>query len=596
MPFDTRSNQQKAKDAIDGYMARRQEKDTWMIHYQVIAEYFLTRKADFTINFVPGMFLNRDLYDATGVLAGNIAASALLGMLWPSEGRNFEFRRPKNIPDTKENRDYYVEISHRLNKSMNHIECGLNMTLDEYMRDEVFFGTCGVGVFEPFESHVSPDAHFLFQAWDIKRMVIDEGPNGFVNRIYYEREETIENCVKEFGQENLSIKVQDLIKSNSILNMMQKIRILHVIEPRYSRNPEGESVYDMPVSSCYYELDEQHLIKESGYPRMPVFVGRLLKNIRERYGRSFAMDALPDVLELNAIREMEIVATEKLLDPPLGVLDDGRLGANVLDTSAGAISVFNISGRIGNQPPVFPLQTIGDMKPTKDRIEELKQSVSDHFMIDRLLDFNNETEMTAFEVNEREKLRSYVLNSVYARQETEVFAPLIHCCFQMELDRDHLGVLPYSEKHIGAVLNGEPILVIPPDIATAMLRGEDVYDLVFLTPASRMRKAQLAQGIITSWKFLNDVAQAQPEIYDVIDEDMSAKLIVEYSGAPDKIIRSDEVIKQIRNARDQQQQQDKKFQQQVEMMKAAGHLKGLAPQQGAPGVQSQMMEQPLQVG
>ena len=39
------------------------------------------------------------------------------------------------------------------------------------------------------------------------------------------------------------------------------------------------------------------------------------------------------------------------------------------------------------------------MKSTKDRIEELKQSVSDHFMIDHLLDFNNETEMTLGEVN-----------------------------------------------------------------------------------------------------------------------------------------------------------------------------------------------------
>lgn len=594
MSIQRMSDQDKAKQAIDGYNARRIEKYNWLIHYQVIAEYFLTRKADFTINFVPGMFLNRDLYDATGVKAGNVASSALLGMLWPTESRNFEFRRPRNIPDTKENRDYYVEISHRLHKSMNHNECGLNMALDEYMRDEVFFGTCGVGVFEPYDSHVSDDCHFLFQAWDIKRMVIDEGPNGIVNRIYYEREETIENAVAEFGIGSVSQKTRELYNQGTIARL-GKINILHSIEPRYERNPDSYSVFDMPMSSCYYELNNYHLIRESGYPRMPVFVGRLMKNIRERYGRSFAMDALPDVLELNAIREMEIVATEKLLDPPLGVLDDGRLGANVLDTSAGAISVFNISGRIGNQPPVFPLQTIGDIKPTKDRIEELKQSVSDHFMIDRLLDINNETEMTAFEVNEREKLRAYVLNSLYCRQETEVFSPMINCCFQMELERGYMGVLPYSAEHIGAVLNGEEVLVIPPDIAAAMLRGEDVYDLVFLTPASRMRKAQLAQGIITSWKFLNDVAQAQPEIYDVIDEDQSAKLIVEYSGAPDRIIRSDDVIQQIRNARAKQQQQDKQFQQQIELMKASGHLKGLMPQQGAPGVQSPTMQQPLQV-
>lgn len=587
-------NQTKAKNSVDRYNQGKQEKYNFNIHYQVVAEYFLTRKSDFTINFIPGTFLNRDLYDSTGPKAGNVAAGTLLGMLWPEESQNFELVKARNIPDTVVNRKFFNEISYRTHTAMNHVECGLSLTLGEYMRDEVFFGTCGVGAFEPSDPAMSEDCKFLFQAWDIKRMVIDEGANGFVNRVFYEREETVENAAMEFGVENLSSKSQKAYALGTA-GKLTKISILHCIEPRYTRDPDGYSVFDLPVSSTYIELGETHLIRESGYNRMPVFVGRLMKNIREKYGRSFAMDALPDVLELNAIREMEIIAVEKILDPPLGVLDDGRLGANTIDTSAGAITVFNISGRIGNQPPVFPLNTVGDLKPTKERIEELKQSVSDHFMIDRLLDLNNETEMTAFEVNERQKLRAYVLNSLFARQINEVFSPLIHYCFNSLLERGYLGVMPFSEPHQHALLFGEEILVIPPDIAAAMLRGEQIYDIKYLTPAARMMKAQLASGIITTWKFLNDVAQAQPEIYDVVDEDMSAKLIAEYSGAPSEIIRSDEFTQATRAARAKQQQQDKQFQQQLEMAKAAGHLKGLAPQPGAPGVQSPSMAAPLQV-
>lgn len=588
------SDETKARITVDRYNQNKLEKYNFNIHFQVIAEYFLTRKADFTVNFVPGTFLNRDIYDSTGPKSGNVAAGALLGMLWPEQSQNFELVKARNIPDTKVNRDYFNEVSYRLNKSMTHVECGLSLCLTEYMRDEVVFGTCGIGCFEPQSIDTSSDCHFLFQAWDIKRMVIDEGQNGFVNRVFYEREETIENAAMEFGVENLSKKSQDAYAKGGA-SLLLKINILHAIEPRYDRDPDGEASFDMPVSSRYIELGENKLIKESGYPRMPVFVGRLMKNIREKYGRSFAMDALPDVLELNAIREMEIIATEKLLDPPLGVLDDGRLGANTIDTSAGAVTVFNISGRIGNQPPVFPLNTVGDMKPTKDRIEELKQSVSDHFMIDRLLDLNNETEMTAFEVSERQKLRAFVLNPLFSRQIVEVFSPLVHYCFNMELERGYLGVFPFSEAHQRSLLFGDKILVIPPDIASAMLRGEQVYDIKYLTPAVRMMKAQLASGIITTWKFLNDVAQAQPEIYDVVDEDMSAKLIAEYSGAPSDIIRSDEMTGQIRTARAKQQQEDKKFQQQLDMAKAAGHLKGLMPQQGAPGVSSPTMSEPLAV-
>lgn len=582
-----------ARTSVDRYQYLKTQDTPWLIHYQVIAEYFLTRKADFTVNFIPGTFLNRDLYDSTGPKAGNVCSGALLGMLWPEESQNFELVKARNIPDTKENRDFFNEISYRTHKAMNHTEAGLSLALGEYMRDEVFFGTCGVGAFDPSEKNTSEDCMFLFQAWDVKRMVIDEGPNGIVNRVYYEREVSVEQAALEFGLESLSKKTQDLHSKQGI-NLLTKIRVLHCIEPRYDRDPDGQGNIDLPVSSLYIELGEIHLIKQSGYDRMPVFVGRLMKNIRETRGRSFAMDALPDVLELNAIREMEIIAVEKILDPPLGVLDDGRLGANTIDTSAGAITVFNISGRIGNQPPVFPLNTVGDLKPTKDRIEELKQSVADHFMIDRLLDLNNETEMTAFEVNERQKLRAYVLNSLFARQINEIFSPLIHYCFNSLLKRDYLGVMPGSEKHIAAVLNGEPILVIPPDIATAMLRGEQVYDIQYLTPAARMMKAQLASGIITGWKFLNDVAQAQPEIYDVVDEDMSARFIFEYSGAPKEVIRAQQSTDQIRAARAKQLAADKQFQQNIDTAKAMGHLKGLAPNPGAPGVNSPSMSSPLQ--
>ena len=87
-------------------------------------------------------------------------------------------------------------------------------------------------------------------------------------------------------------------------------------------------------------------------------------------------------------------------------------------------------------------------------------------------------------------------------------------------------------------------------------------------------------------RFLWRYGQTQPEIYDNVDEDISVKCISEFAGAPQEIIRSAEAIAKVRSARAQQQAEDKKFQMQIEAMKAAGHLKGLAPQQPAPGVQA----------
>ena len=146
------------------------------------------------------------------------------------------------------------------------------------------------------------------------------------------------------------------------------------------------------------------------------------------------------------------------------------------------------------------------------------------------------------------------------------------------------------------LMGGKPVKIIPNDIAQAMLRGEHVYEIRYLTPAMRMVAAELMGGILNTWKFMNDIAQAQPEVYDNIDEDMSVQLVGEYSGAPLEIFRSEEFRKGIRDARAKQQQEQQKFQQQIETMKAAGHLKGLMPQPGAPGVQATPeMASPLKV-
>lgn len=564
------------------YEQRKNQKRNWLIHWQTIAYYFATRKADFTVNFTPGQFLNRDLYDATGPKAVRIAASAFIGALWPNGASSFRLKLGKEIPDTKENKDWIDRTYDRLATAMDDPAAALQTTLDEYMRDDVTFGTAAIAVFRG-----SGNTRLMFRPWDVKRMVIIEGPNGYVTSIYYEREMTVEQVAQEYGLENMSEKARGQYNNNDLDG---KCRVLHFIEPRDMRNPTGESVLDMPVISGHIEMDTSHVLRESGYPEMPIFVSRFMKNIQEDYGRSLAMDALPDALELNALREAEIIATEKSLDPALGVLDDGRLGPGTIDTSAGAITVFNASGRIGNQPPVFQLQQLGDFKFLKERIEELKQSVTDHFMIDRLLDLNNETEMTLGEAQIRNKLRGMTLGSLFARQIAEVFSPMIHRCFNVCLMDNVFGVMPGSPEEAEAIANGRTPYVIPADISRALLSGEDAFAIEYLTPAARMMQAELAEGIINTWKFMNDIAQTQPEIYDNVDEDQSVRTLAPLLGAPRIILRDQKSIDQIRAARAKAQQAQQQKTDALEAAKVAGKL---MPRGGAPGVNAGAMGMPM---
>ena len=63
-------------------------------------------------------------------------------------------------------------------------------------------------------------------------------------------------------------------------------------------------------------------------------------------------------------------------------------------------------------------------------------------MIDRLLDFNNETRMTATETNIRDRDRNATLQSILSRQISSYFTPIIERTFNLLLSDGHLGVLP----------------------------------------------------------------------------------------------------------------------------------------------------------
>ena len=78
----------------------------------------------------------------------------------------------------------------------------------------------------------------------------------------------------------------------------------------------------MPFKSRYVAIDDMKMLAEGGFNEFYV-VPRYLKASYEIYGRSPAMNALPDVKMLNKMSEVTIKAAQKQIDPPLMIPDDG---------------------------------------------------------------------------------------------------------------------------------------------------------------------------------------------------------------------------------------------------------------------------------
>lgn len=535
------------KQTLSSYASAKQRKQPWLDQWQLLGEYIHGRRQNFTKPLQTGEFLSREIFDGTAGKSNDLLASSIIGMMWPNGAKSIKLVAPRGVSDSEENRAYYIRATQIVTDAMDDPKAGLATALDEYMKDLGCFGTAGLEV----TRGVKGESLLSFRSWSIKELTITEGPHKKVECIYLELEWTADQVVSFYGIDKVSSGVARCVKEGK---GDEKVKILIALEPRKNRDSQKAGNKDMPIQSLHIELATEHVLLESGFQDMPIKVGRFSKLIGEEYGRSPGMAALPDILELNAIWESVTIAIEKMLDPPLAILDDGRLGGGTIDTSAGAINVFNITGRAGERQPIFPIFSVQELNHVKDLIVSLNESIANHFYIDRLLDLNNENEMTLGEAQIRNRLRGSSLGSVFSRQTEETWDPLAEGVFNKLFEMGELGYIPGSIEAKMKELEGEEVFYIPQEIADRMIKGKNVYDIKYISPAARVMEAEEAQGITQTMQLAGELAPAMPEVADVINFEAGMRRFAEISGGPMSMINSSEKIQQIRADRAAQQQ------------------------------------------
>ncbi len=525
------------------------EKSTWNPQWQMIHEYFLQRKADFTSQRADGAFINSDIWTAIPGKAAETASSAVLGLVWP-DSYSFALEPFGDLHEDEDAKKWFSEVvTPAMQADLDDPEAGLSLALEEFMLDFFVSGTPAI------HSEEGENSTYMFDAWNVQEFSIDEGPNGFVDTFHRDKEYTIRQAVRKFGLDNLSKKTQQAHKNKQLGD---KIKIKHVIQPREVLPGKGSGAQNMPFMSIYIETDAEHIVRESGYRELPTFAVRYSKRIGEKYGRSPSFRALPDAMELNALWEIVTLGLEKNFDPPLAVYDDGFFGGGTIDTSAGAINVMNVSGKIavGGGPPIQPLFTVGQFGDVAVLIERLEDTISDHFMIDILLDLNNEKDMTAREYIGRQAVRQKAMRSVITRLLTELFNRLLERCFNIGLRKGRFGYVEGSPEAAAwqAMNPGRDIKHIPDRITQMQGTGERVYRIKYKTPAAREAEAEQAQGILNLLEVLPLAAEVDPTVRDEINISRTFRKLGELFGAPNEIWSTEAEKKVLAEGRAQQNQ------------------------------------------
>lgn len=514
-------------------------------HYRLIGEMVRSRKQNFSggafLTPEAGAFLNEEIFDSTAPLAVDTSAAALLGLMWPHGGKTMYLEAiGEDMEEDEEVAEYFEWASERVAAAMDDPRAGLATTLAEYMVDQLTFGTSGVSVFQ------GQDIPLAFQCWDVQEIVFGEGVDGFIDTVMRKYQWTVKQCVDRWGINKVSKKTADLYNNNKLED---SVTLLHVLRPRRLRNIKAQDAKNMPMESVHIEFDGDHIIDEGGFHEMPVIMSRFDKRTGEVPGRSPTMRALPDIMLANTIKEGIILAIEKNLDPPLVVLSDGSYGPGQIDTSAKGINVIASSGRISNQMPIQPLFTVGKIEDAVNLLAQLTENIKQHYFIDKLLDLNNEVQMTAREAVIRNSLRNSTLRNVVSRQVTEFFNRLVIRSFNMMFRNDQLGVVPGSVAHLDAQEAGIEVRLIPEKLLRASVTGERAFEVRYKSPAMRDMQAEEVEGIFGLLEMAGSLVGINPEIMDNIDQDAALRLVGEQRGVPNEIMRKRDDIAMIRQGR-----------------------------------------------
>ena len=510
----------KAKKVLETYSSLKTQRNTWESHWQEVADYMLPRKADITQKRTKGDKRHDQIFDGTATHALELLAASLHGMLTSTTTAWFSLKFRNDVIDKDDMASEWLEDCNKVMLQA-FSRSNFQQEIFELYHDLIAFGTAGMFI------QSDNDDDLRFKTIHISELHIAENQKGIVD-----------TCLRKF-----------ILKARSIPSMFPKAELPHALADLVKKNPQDDvaiihavmpnemgGIYEnnvnKPFSSCYVHEDTGFLLSESGFDDFPYVVPRYLKASNEIYGRSPAMNALPDVKMLNTMAKVSIKAAQKQIDPPLMVPDDGFVLP--VRTIPGGLNFY----RSGTRERIEPLN-IGSNQPLGLQMEEQRRkAIRENFFVDQLMSVAGQN-MTATEVMQRTEEKMRILGPVLGRLQSELLQPLITRCFNI-------------------LLKQKKFQEVPPFLQNQMIEIE------YVSPIAKAQKSGDLSSIMRGIEVFGAVQQVAP-VFDYLDVDGLVAHLKDVIGLPAKILRSRSEVEEIRQQKEEQAQQMQQMQQEMQM-------------------------------
>jgi len=513
----------------------RQERSTWRDHWRDIADHLLPRRARFdpSDRWRSGSKKNQKIVNNTGTRALRILASGMMAGI-TSPARPW-FRLRTSNPRLNRNR--------RVKQWLAEVE---RIMLEVFARSNVYnalantyldigsYGTASMYL----ESH--PRDVMRAHVMPIGSYFLGQDHHYRINSVYRETTLTVEQAVRRFGYENVTQHVRTLHDQHQLDTWIEYI---HAIEPNDDLRYGQMDASGMKWRSVWIEYgghvghgqaktdagggDDDKIAAIGGFQEFPAMCPRWMVTGEDVYGNSPGMDALGDIRALQHMERKRALALDKIVNPPM--VGPGALRAQRTSLLAGDVTYLDGQGGRNKFEPAHVI----DSRVTllSEELNRHEERISAAFYADLFLMLASagSSNMTAREVEERHEEKMLQLGPTLERLQDELLDPLIDRAYGILF---RAGMLPE-----------------PPD----ELLDEDTRP-EYISILAQAQKLIAIVGIERLSNYVVGMAEAFPEVRDKFDPDKAVDEIADMIGTAPELVRTDEVVAELRDQRAQQQQ------------------------------------------
>lgn len=367
---------------------------------------------------------NPFILDGTGTKAARVLASGMMNGITSPSRPWFKLRVPGYDDEGGPVTQWADEVARRMMQVMG--ESNFYNSIAVLYLDLVVFGSAANLIYEDTDNVIccynpALGEYYLGQDHKLK-----------VDTFSREFQQTVKQLITWFGEENCSPTVQGKWKKGGG-DLLHSVDVVHLIEPNFDNKVPAKFKF----METYWEagMPGDAVLAQRGFNEMPGIFPRWELTANDSYGTSPAMDALPDVIQLQQETKRKAQGLDKMINPPV-VADiqlqhrPTALMPNGVTYVAGANSI-GVKSLYDVRAPIQEMTA--DIRDVQVRIRET--FFNELFQMISQLD----TVRSATEIDARREEKLVLLGPVLERFENEALDPAINRIYSI---MDRRGLLP----------------------------------------------------------------------------------------------------------------------------------------------------------